>query len=230
MAKIDLDRIVSVVAASASDSRPCMKETLIKLLGLDAEATEEKILEALKAKLDRSDILKALDLKDEASDEDIVTAIKAAKEAADEDGTSLEDRAKAEGKAVVDAKKYEQTVADAKAGKEAADKLHQREFDDAYKACLDGVQVDSKDETRKEWQELYDAAPEATLKRLKGLPKLASTAPSGKGGGPGAGGEAPDGVDEDRHELNEKVKARAKEDKIPYEEALELVLAEEVED
>jgi hypothetical protein len=226
MTSISIDRIVSVVPDGASDSRPCMK-AIAKLLGLDAEATEEQILEALKGALDTSAITEALGLKDDATEAEILDAIKEKSEAADAGETSLEDRAKAEGKVVLDGAALASLQADSKAGKEAADKLHQRDFDDAYTECLDEVRVDTKDETREEWQELYDAAPEATLKRLKGLPKLANTSLAGSGKGPGGNGEAPDNVDEERFELNEKVEARMTADDCTYEEALQKVRAEE---
>lgn len=224
MTQIPVADIVAIIAGDASDSRGCMKE-IAKLLGLDAEATEEQIVEALEAKLDLSAIAKALELKDEATAEDIVTAIKAKDEKPEE--VSLEDRAKAEGKVVLDADEVAEMRTGAKAGKAAAAELKQDKFDRAFDKALDEVRVDTKDETRKEWQELYDLAPEQTLKRLDALPPLANTKPKGSGAAPGANGEAPDGVDEERFELNEKVEARMAKDDCSYEEALRKVRAEE---
>ncbi|HEY0391045.1 MAG TPA: phage protease [Solirubrobacterales bacterium] len=223
MAAIDIDRIASVVVPGASDSRPCMKE-IAKLLGLDEAATEEQILEALKARTGTAGIAKALDLKEDAAEQEILDAIKAKAEPETE---SLEDKAKAEGKIVLDAKDVAALQADSKAGKEAADKLHQRDFDDAFTKALDAVRVDAKDETRETYQKLYDKAPEETIEILEKLPKLANTSGRGGSGDGGSGKEAPDNVDEDRFELNEKVEARMAADDCDYAEALRKVRAEE---
>lgn len=200
-----------------------MKEKLIKLLGLDAEATDDQIVEALSSKLDNSKLLKALDLKEDASADDMVAAIQ--KLGAEDTEVSLEDKAKAEGKVVVDASEWTETKANASAGKAAAAELKQDKFDRAYTKALDEVRVDAKDETKAEWQELYDLAPAQTLKRLDALPKVANSKPRGTGEGGGA--EAPDGVDEERFELNEKVESRMAKDDCTYEEALRKVRAEE---
>lgn len=221
MASIDLSRIVSVAPDSASDSRRRMKE-IAKLLGLDAEATEEQILEALKGRLDAKSIAKALDLKDDATEQEILDAIKA-NEA--EPAESLEDRAKAEGKTVLTNDELQTLRADSKAGKEARDELRQSKFDRAYDKALDEVRIQASDETKEEWQELYDAVPEATLKRMAKLPKLANT--SSRGGSGEGGGAVPDGVDEERFALNEKVEARMVADDCDYETALRKVRAEE---
>lgn len=203
-----------------------MKEKLIKLLGLDAEATEDQILEALSSKLDNSDLLKALGLKTDASDTDVLDAVKALDKGDTE--VSLEDRAKAEGKVVVDAKDWTETKAGAAAGKAAAAELKQDKFDRAFEAALkdpEGPRVDAKEETRQEWQELYDLAPEQALKRLDALPRIANAKP--RGSGEGGGTDAPDNVDQERFELNEKAEARMVADDCSYEEALRKVRAEE---
>lgn len=229
MTVVDVDRITSIDVSGASDSRGRMKE-IAKLLGLDAEATEEQILEALKGRLDLSAVAKALDLKEDATEDEILEAIKSAREGADAGEDSLEDRAKAEGKRVVDADEYDDLRADAKAGREAADKLHQREFDDAFDRALNdpkGARVDAKPETRERYQKLYDKAPEETVEMLDNLPRLVNGSPTGQGGGTGSGGEAPDNVDEDRFELNERVEERMRKDDCSYEEALRKVRAED---
>jgi hypothetical protein len=200
-----------------------MKEKLIKLLGLDAEATDDQIVEALSSKLDNSKLLKALDLKEDASADDMVAAIE--KLGADDTEVSLEDKAKAEGKVVVDASEWTETKANAAAGKAAAAELKQDKFDRAFDKALEELRVDAKDETRTEWQELYDLAPEQTIKRLDALPKVANAKPRGSGEGPAA--DAPDNVDQERFELNEKVEARMAKDDCSYEEALRKVRAEE---
>ena len=227
MTAVPLDRIVSVVPDGASDSRRRMKE-IAKLLGLDEAATEEQILEALKGRLDSKSIAKALDLKDDATEQEILDAIKAKGET--EPAESLEDRAKAEGKDDLDKDTVYTLRADSKAGREAADKLHQREFDDAFDKALNdpkGARVDAKDETRERYQKLYDKAPEETIETLDNLPRLVNGKPSGSGGGPGVNGEAPDNVDEERFELNQKVEDRMVADDCTYEEALKKVRAEE---
>jgi hypothetical protein len=228
MARIDIDRIRSLVAGDASDSRGCMEE-IAKLLGLDTEATEEQILEALKGRLDAKSIAKALDLKDDATEQEILDAIKAKGETEDEE-TSLEDRAKAEGKVVVKEDTLRDLTAKADRGVEAADKLHQREFDDAFEKALTdpkGARVDAKDETREKYQKLYDKAPEETIEILDSLPPLVNGKPNGSGGDAPGSGDLPDNVDEDRAALNRKVEARMRADKVEYGEALELVLADE---
>jgi hypothetical protein len=200
---------------------------IAKLLGLKDDATEEQILDALKGRPDLEKVLEALELKAEATTEEILEAIESAKVDKDENPeVDLDAAAKKEGKVVLSADEVTSLKADAKAGKEANDKIFNRDFNDAYESALDEIRVDAKDETRKEWRELYELAPEQTLKRLGALPKLAKTDADGKGGG-GADGEAPEGVDESRFELDKKAKAYEKEHKVSYDEALDAVIAGE---
>lgn len=231
MTGVPLDRVVGVEVPrrgpGASDSRRCMKDQLIKILGLDADATDEKILEALKDKVDGDSptavIAKALDLKEDASEEEILDAIKAAgeKEPAKE---SLEDRAKAEGKKLVSAEDYAGLKAMAERGEKAAQELHQAKFDAAYDKAVDEVRLKTSDEARERYQKLYEKAPEETIEILDGLPKLANTRAKGAGGD--VGDEA-EGVDAERAKLDKRVKARMADKGEDYPTALDAVLADE---
>jgi hypothetical protein len=229
MTTLPLDRVVGVQVDGASDSRRCMKE-IAKLLGLDAEATEEQIVEALEARPDFTKVLEPLelDLKDDASEEEIVAAVKAklAEKSEEPKGKelSLEDRAKKEGKVVLSAEDVATLHADSKAGRKASEELHQGKFDTAYNKAVDEVRLKTSDETREKYQALYNKAPEETIEILDELPKLANTEARGAGG---KGGEPPKGVHEERYELNKRVEARMADKSEDYPTALQAVMAED---
>lgn len=218
---LDLD------AAAVSDSRPRMPDLkkIAKAFGLSEDASEEQILAKIAERaeaqsLDATKVAEALGA--DKADEDAIIA--KAKELADgSTEQSLEDRAKAEGKRVVTDSDFSQLVSDAAAGRKASDDLKQARFDNEYKTTLDEVRVDAKDETRERWQKLYDLDADATIDALKALPKLANTDASGTGKN---AGEAPEGVDQDRFDLDQEVRAyQADHDGVSYEDAIDRVLA-----
>jgi hypothetical protein len=239
MTRIALEEIESVRIGNGnqewSDSRRRMPDLtkIAKALGLKEDTDEAAILEALKGRPSLSEIAEKLGIEIEVADGDsldteklteaVKTAIEEGGGAADE--KSLEDRAKEEGKQVVENAEFAELKRDAAAGKKAADELHQAKFDTAFDKALSGVRVDAKDETRERYQKLYDADAEATLELLENLPKLARTDARGSGG---TEGDVPDGVDEDRAKLDRRVKAYMREhDLSDYAEALDKVLAED---
>ncbi len=81
------------------------------------------------------------------------------------------------------------------------------EFEAEFTKCLEAGRVDAKDETKAEWRELYDAAPQVALKRMASLPKIVNTTAQGSGGHSDDAGDAPAGVDVEAFELDQKVQA-----------------------
>lgn len=229
---VPIDRIARL--RSASDSRACM-EKIAKLLGLDKEATEEQIVEALEKRPDLAKVLEPLelDLKDDASEEEISEAVKAKleelskeDEGEGEDKLTLEERAKKEGKVVLSKDTIDALNEKVEKGVKAADELHQAKFDTAYDKAVDECRIKTSDETRKRWEKLYKADAETTLEQLKELPKLANTKAKG---GTGDAGEVPEGADPERHDLDKRVKARMKEKGEDYITALDAVMAADAE-
>ncbi len=229
MTAVAVDQVRGIKIRQPSDSRRRMDflAKISKALGLE-DADEEKVLEALTGRVALADVVSALELDDadDVTDNDkLVEAVKA-KFAADKgEEKSLEDRAKEEGKEVVSKARLDTLEEKAEKGVKAEAELHQAKFDTAYDKALEGLRVDAKDETRERYEKLYKADAETTLETLEKLPKLAPTEARGKTGKPGDA--APEGVDAERHELDQKVKAYVKEhpDK-SYVEALEIVEAE----
>lgn len=223
------------IAATASDSRPGMKELLEKLakaLKLDGDVDEEKVLEAITELADReepeaklpSELVEALDLD---SDADADAATKAVKSLA-EKASKADKPSVPKGKELLDKDELATLRADAKAGREARDELHQGKFDQAFANCLDEKRVDARDETKERYQKLYDKAPEETLETLENLPKLLSDTARGSGARPSGPDEIPAGLDEERYELHEKVVVYMREHRVDdYEKALEAVVKEE---
>lgn len=230
MTAIAADRIRGVKLAAPSDSRRRMDflAQIAKALGIE-DATEEKVLEALDGRVSLSDLAEALEVEvkaDELTSEKLVEAVKAKADEKPEE-KSLEDRAKDEGKVVVDAADYAGVKRDAERGRKAAEELHQSKFDTAFDAALTdpkGPRVDAKDETRERYQKLYDEAPETTLELLENLPRLAQGEARGK---TGKTPDVPDNVDAERAELDRKAKAYMTEHKVTYVEALDAVIVAE---
>lgn len=209
-----------------------MKELLSKIaeaLGLDKDSDEDAVLAELAKRHSLDTVAEALDLEgDDVTTEKIVEKIKDLSE--DNEGKTLEDRAKDVGKRLVDEDDFSELKRHAAAGKEAADKLHERDFEDAFDDALhdkDGPRVDAKPETKERFRKLYDLDADSTVETLKNLPRIANAKLQGSGEGPD---DTPDGVDEDRAKLDKRVKAKMKEKDISYSEALDLVLDEDGEE
>lgn len=197
--------------SAPSDSRPQMPDLkkIAKALGLDENADEAKVLEV-------ADELRQRPEKPEA--------------AAGETKT-LDEQAKDEGKVVLDAAKVAELEQKANAGESAAKQLADTRFEDSYRKALDEGRVapvkDDKgsDQTKDRFRKLYDADAETAIATLDALKPIVSTAPAGSGGG--APAETPAGVDEDSHQLDQRVQARIREKGEDYPTALEAVLLEE---
>lgn len=189
-----------------SDSQPQM-DTLTEIaeaLGLDASADKDTVLEAITKVTSERD----------AAQSDL--------EQAKDSGESLEDRAKEEGKVLVDADEF-QSLSDRVATSE--EKLADADFDKHFDAALNETRVDAKPETRERFRKLFDQDRETTLELLDAAAPLVNTKPEGKGGSDEID-DTPDGVDADSHKLNKKVKAYMKENDVTYVEALDAVQAE----
>lgn len=178
-----------------------LTETLTEALGLDAGADEDKILSAVTGVLTERDNLKT---KAEQADE------------------SLEDRAKAEGKVVIENDQLQDLTSRISQAEQA---LADRDFDSAFDAALSDQRVDAKEDTRKRFRKLFDQDRDTTLELLANSPKLVKSDAAGKGGSDEVA-DAPDGVDADSHALNREVQARlAEHSDETYTEALDKVLA-----
>lgn len=177
-----------------------LTEKLTETLGLDAGAPEEKILEAVTGVLSERDTLKEQADKTE----------------------SLEDRAKAEGKVVIESDQLN----DLKGRLEATEKsLADTEFDRAFETALNEQRVDAKDETRQRFHTLFEKDRETTLDLLKNSPRLVNSEAKGKGGSEEVA-DAPEGVDPDSHALDREVRAfMAEHSEDSYTVALDKVLA-----
>jgi hypothetical protein len=180
---------------------------IAEALGLDASADEAKITERIKALQSERDEAKAE--ADEAKDS----------------GESLEDRAKKEGKVVIETdqlKKLSDRVA------ESEQKLADAEFNRVFDAALKdpkGPRVDAKPETRERYRKLFDQDRDTTVELLEAAQPLVKSSPEGKGGSDEIT-ESPDGVDPEMSKLDKQVKAYAKEHKLSYVEALDAVQTE----
>lgn len=201
-------------------------QKLREALGLDAEATEDQVLEALTDRHALAAVAEKLDIElDEDGDLDklaeAVTA-KVEKAKTDADEVSLEDRAKAAGKRLVAGSDYETLMTNAAEGKKAADELKQSKFDNAYDKALDDLCIDAKPETKERFQKLYEADADTCLETLKNLQPIANAKPAGSGKGPK---DAPAGVDADSYQLDQEVQAyMAEHDDVDYPTALDKVL------
>jgi hypothetical protein len=209
---------IAIEQLGLSDSRAQMAELtkIAKSLDLPEDSTEEQILAKLSEKpdptLDAEKVAKALGI-DKADEASIVA--KAAELA--------EVKPLADGDVAVKKADLNQLTADAAKGAKAADELKQSKFDVAFQKALDEVRIDAKDETKVRLQKLYDVAPDETLADLDARPKLVNTEAHGHGDKPG---EAPEGTDPERFDLDEAAKTKMVEDKIDYETAINRVLAD----
>ena len=178
---------------------------IAEALGLDASADEAKILEAITTVNTERDTAKA-DL-DKAKDSE----------------TSLEDRAKEEGKIVIDADQFK-SLSDRVT--ESDSKLADADFNKVFDAALAGLKVDAKPETRDRYRKLYNQDRETTVELLDNAQPLVNAKPTGQGGTDEIT-DTPDGVDPERHKLDKKVKAHQKEHGVDYVTALDAVQADE---
>ena len=211
-----------------SDSRAQMPDLkkIAKALGLSEDATEETIVAKIADRaevrgLDPKVVADALGLDDTSDNDKIVSKAKELADSGEE--KSLEDRAKDEGKVVLDADGYNALKADAKRGAEAADQLKQSRFDAAYDKALREIRVDSKDETRERFQKLYDAAPDLAIEQLDAMPKLANSSAAGSGQ---STSDTPENVDEDRFDLDQEARSLMADKDLTYEQAIDRVLAD----
>jgi phage I-like protein len=167
-------------------------------------------------------ILTKLGLDDKADEAAVLAAI---------DGLStnptLDDLAKSQNKVVLDASDVTTLLADATAGRQAADELHKQKFETAFdKALSQGKATPAQKET---YEKLYAADADTTLSALDSAPVVLNMHGVGGSGSDtlahDAGGtlsaEA-DGlaVDEDRSALHEKALQLAAERNIDYADAV----------
>lgn len=175
-----------------------LTEKLTEALGLDAGADDEAIVKAVNGALSERDEAKA------------------------DTGESLEDRAKAEGKVLIEADQLQDLNGRLTAAEKA---LTDSAFDKAFDAALDDQRVDAKEETRERFHKLYEQDADTTVQILSSLPKLVNSAPQGKGGSEEIA-DAPEGVDADSHALDREVRAYMTENSEDnYSVALDKVLA-----
>jgi hypothetical protein len=232
-ARAKLDRLSGICerTRSSSDSHAQMAElaTIAKALGLDEKASEEDVLAALGKTVSLKDLGETLgiEIAEDAEPDKVLEDAKAKLEEKPAE-QSLEDRAKAEGKKLVDADEFAETKRKAEAGERAEKELRQQKFDTAFEKALDEGRVDAKDETKERLQKLYDADAEACLEDLDNRPKIVNTEARGSGKSRDAG-EAPEGVDQESFELDQRVKAYMDEhDEPDYDKALDKVMREKV--
>lgn len=185
---------------------------IAEALGLDASADQETILTAITTVLAERDTAKA-DLE----------------KATDADGETLEDRAKREGKIVVEA----ETLTDLTSRlKDTETSLADADFEKVYDAALKdpkGPRVDAAPETKERFRKLYDQDRDTTVSILENSPHLANAKPAGEGGSDEIV-DTPKGVDADMAKLDKKVKARMREDGVDYVTALDAVQTEQEEE
>lgn len=180
-----------------------LAEKLTEALGLDVGADDEKIVEAVKGALTERD--EAKQLADRSSD-----------------SKSLEDRAKEEGKVVIEAdqlKELSDRVSESE--RKLADADFERVFDAALKDPK-GPRVDAKPETRERFRKLFDQDRDTTVAILESAQPLVKSTPNGEGGSESVE-DTPAGVDPEMAKLDKQVKAYAKEHKVSYAEALDEV-------
>jgi phage I-like protein len=191
----DLGRRVSEHADSRASMTPLAP--IAKALGLDDTATEAVILE---------------------------TVAELQKPPAREDTRTLDAMAAEQGKVVLDSADVAKLKLDAQAGRQAADTLKEQRFTLAYDKALEKGSVDTSEDTRKEWRELYDAAPDLTVKRLDALAPIVNLAAGETKHRTQTASGAPDGVDPDAYMLDQKAHAwMAEHDTDDYMAALDAV-------
>lgn len=171
-------------------------------------------------------IAEALSLSADADEDAIVAAIAEATKAPEETKT-LTEQAESEGKVVLSRDEVTELQADAKRGKEAAEELLENKFELAFGKALDEGRIDAAEETKTDWHALYEAAPDVTLARLSKLPALVRT--TGRSSGhslsvaPEFEGQE---VDSEMADIDAKAVELSKAESIPYEQAVDRVLAE----
>jgi hypothetical protein len=176
-------------------------------------------------------VLAAIGIEDKVEDVEVdsvvtrATELAARPEKAEADERTLEERAREDGKVVLDSV----TVADLKTkadkGEQALNELHQDKFDRAYSDAVEEGRVKASDETKARLQKLYNADSEACLEDLASREKIVNTSARGSGESKDKT-EAPEGVDPESHELNELTRAYMEEhDESDYEKAYDKVVA-----
>lgn len=227
----DGDRVIEfddfdLESLDLSDSRARMKEALQKIakaLGISEDSDADAIVAELAKRPTLADIAKALGVEVEVTDADELVAKVKELKGSDDDGKTLEDRAKDEGKTLVDADTFNELKDQAAAGAAAADQLKADRFDRAFEKALTGGRVDAKSETKERFKKLYEADADTAIETLDNLPKVVNTKPAGSGED---SGEVPENQDADRAQLDREVRAfMADEDESDYRVALSKVLA-----
>lgn len=214
----DLD--VEMLGLSDSRARMEALQKIAKALGLADDSNEDQILAELGKRPALADLAKALGVNSEVTDTEALVA--KVKEGSDE--RSLEDRAKDEGKTLIDEDTLNQLKDQAAAGQAAADQLKADRFDRAFDKALSGGRVDAKAETKERFHKLYEADADTAIETLENLPKIVNVKPAGSGEG---SLEVADNVDSDRAQLDHEVKAYMKDhSEADYAKALDAVLAE----
>ena len=178
------------------------------LLELDAKATDEQIVEAIKG----------LQAQVQEKPEPETATKTLAQQAADE------------GKILLDADKFTQLAADAQAGALAAKQLHETRFETAFeKAVNAGKAVPAQKDAKHRFFEL-DA--DAAVKELEDGPQIVNVRPQGS---PiQAETAAPAGVDQGSHDLHQRIltrmgeKSRSLSQDGAYEETLKELMGEDV--
>lgn len=187
----------------APDSRPAMSDllkNLAKLHGLPEDADEAKVLEAATAAKAKADT-------PPPENTDTVT---------------LEARAIAEGKVLLDAAQVTQLTADAAKGVKAETDLAKLTFDTAYTTALQSGRLDARPETRALHESIFAVDRDKSLTLLASLPEgVINLTAKGEGGDRT---EVADGSDPDMAALDRKVRARMAESREPYPIALSAVL------
>lgn len=120
-----------------------------------------------------------------------------------------EAKVREEGKVILTQAQFDSQVERIKKLEDAAT---DRDFDQMYGTAVREIRVDTTDDTKTLYRDLYSKDPENTTKLLGSLPKLARTAAAGDTGEVDDA-EAPAGVDKDRFALNRKVETRMAENK-----------------
>lgn len=169
-----------------------------------------------------SNIAKALGLAEDADEQAIVDAISEAREP---EPVKLDEAAAAEGKVLLDQGTVTELRTKAEAGEKALAQLTEQRFTDAFDKALSEGRMDAREETRAAYKELYDAAPDATLKTLAAAPKIVRTEATDADSGPALDAEfSGSNVDTDRAEIDAKARKLAAEKDIDYIAAVEQVM------
>ena len=200
---------------SSSDTCSQMNITAdtLKVLGIEDEATVKVILDLSGA--------------EDADSAKVIEAIVAATpkvEVAPIPTKSLESQAKLEGKVVLDSADVSKLLLDAAAGAEAKKELDASKFDTAFDEAVRSGQASPSQ--REQYAKFYALDSATTLESLENAPKIVNVTPAGQSKNPE---DAPAGVHESSYQLDQRVQAYMKENKLPqskYLEALDTVGAE----